>query len=50
VHIACGITSPKKRTAVTDTMIAHREGIIASKKIGRASIAKAFDNSKVTNK
>jgi hypothetical protein len=42
--------SPNKRTAVTDIMIAHKEGTISSKKIGRASIAKAFDNSKVTNK
>jgi len=31
-------------------MIAQKEGTIASRYIGRASIAKAFDNRRVTSK
>ena len=50
VHTAWGITSPKKRTAVTEIMIAHIEGKIESKKIGRASMAHAFESSRVTSK
>jgi hypothetical protein len=50
VQTAYGITSPKKRTAVTDIITAQIDGTIASKKIGRASIAKAFESRSVTNK
>lgn len=49
VQIAQGMTSPKNRTAVTDIIIAHTEGTNASKKIGKASMAKAFESSKVTS-
>lgn len=48
VHNAYGITSPKKSTAVTDIIIAHTDGTKASKNIGKASIAKALERSKVT--
>jgi hypothetical protein len=44
------MTSPKKRTAVTDIMTAQTDGTIASKKIGRASIANALERRSVTNK
>jgi hypothetical protein len=44
------MTSPKKRTAVTEMMIAHIEGTISSRKMGSASIAKALERSKVTNR
>lgn len=44
------MTSPKNKTAVTDTIIAQNDGIIASKYIGKASIAKALESSNVTSK
>lgn len=44
------MTSPKNKTAVTDIIIAQNEGTIASRYIGRASIAKAFERSRVTNR
>ena len=50
VHTACGIISPKNRTHVTEIMIAQTEGTIASRNIGKASIANALHNNKVTSK
>lgn len=50
MQTAYGITSPKNKTAVTEIIIAQIEGTIASRNIGNASIAKAFDNKRVTNK
>jgi hypothetical protein len=44
------MTSPPKRTAVTEIMIAQMEGTMASKNMGSASMAKAFDNNRVTSK
>lgn len=43
------MTSPKNKTADTDIIIAQIEGTKASRNIGRASIAKALERSKVTN-
>ena len=50
MQIACGMISPKKRTAVTEMITAHKEGTRRSRKRGKASIAVAFDSNKVTNK
>ena len=50
MQIACGMISPKKRTAVTEMITAHKEGTRRSKKMGKASMAVAFDSNKVTNK
>ena len=49
MQIAYGITSPKIKTTVVDKIIANVAGIIASKKIGKLSMAKALDNNKVAN-
>jgi len=48
VQTAWGITSPKKRTAVTEMMTAQTEGTIRSRKIGRASMAAALERRRVT--
>jgi len=42
--------SPKKSTAVTDISTAQKEGTRASRKMGSASIAVAFESNRVTNK
>ena len=43
------MTSPKIKTTVVDNIIANVAGMIASKKIGRLSMANAFDNKRVAN-
>lgn len=48
MQTAWGMTSPKNKTAVTDIIIAHNDGTSSSKNIGRASMANAFDKSRVT--
>ena len=50
MQIACGMISPKKRTAVTEMITAHKEGTRRSRKMGRASMAVAFDINNVTNR
>ena len=50
MQMACGMISPKKRTAVTEMITAHNEGTRRSRKMGKVSIAVAFDSSNVTNK
>jgi hypothetical protein len=50
MQIAWGMISPKKRTAVTEMITAHKEGTRRSRKMGRASMAVAFDINKVTNR
>lgn len=42
--------SPKKSTAVTEIRTAQNEGTSLSRKIGRASIAVALDNKRVTSR
>ena len=43
------MTSPNINTTVVEIIIANVAGIIASKNIGKDSIAKALDNNKVAN-
>jgi hypothetical protein len=50
MQIAWGIISPKKSTIVTDINTAQKEGTSLSRKMGNASMAVAFDRSRVTNK
>jgi len=48
--MAWGIISPKKSTAVTEIMTAQSEGTKRSRKIGKASIAVAFESRRVTKR
>lgn len=48
--MAYGMTSPKKRMAVTEMMTARTAETILSRKMGRASIAKALQIRRVTSK
>jgi len=50
MQMACGMISPKKSTAVTDMTTAQKDGTRASKKMGRASMAVAFERSRVTRR
>ena len=50
VHKACGMISPKKRTAVTEMATAATGFVIRSMNIGIASTAPALLRSKVTSK
>lgn len=50
VHKAYGMISPKTKTQMTETMTAQADGISASRKMGRASIAHAFPSNNVTSK
>ena len=50
IQMACGMISPKKRTAVTEMITAHKDGTKRSRKMGKASIAVAFDSNKVASR